>query len=170
MSGTSNAPASLLVLREEIDREATMLARVHAERLRCRRGCHDCCIDGLTVFTVEADAIRDAFPELTATGTPHPAGACAFLDSEGACRVYAVRPYVCRTQGLPLRWIAEKNGETVEYRDICPLNEAGGPDLTDLAEDECWSLGPFEGRLAALQERHGEKGQRVSLRSLFRRR
>ena len=35
-----------------------------------------------------------------------PEGACAFLDGEGGCRVYPDRPYVCRTQGLPLRWIA----------------------------------------------------------------
>ena len=66
MSGVSDSPASLRVLREEIDRDAAALASVHAERLRCRRGCHDCCIDGLTVFEVEADAIRDAFPELLA--------------------------------------------------------------------------------------------------------
>ena len=169
MSDTFDPSASLRVLREQVDRDAAALARVHTERLRCRRGCHDCCIDGLTVFEVEADAIRDAFPELIATGAPHPGGACAFLDSEGACRIYAARPYVCRTQGLPLRWIAEKDGEAVEYRDICPLNEPGGPDLTDLPEDECWSLGPWEGRLAALQERHGESGKRVSLRSMFRR-
>jgi len=80
MSDTFDPSASLRVLREQVDRDAAALARVHTERLRCRRGCHDCCIDGLTVFEVEADAIRDAFPELIATGGPHPGGGCAFLD------------------------------------------------------------------------------------------
>jgi len=160
---------SLRMLHEAVDRDAGALQRVHAARLQCRRGCHECCVDGLTVFEVEAAAIRNAFPELLASGIPHSEGGCAFLDEEGACRIYTARPYVCRTQGLPLRWLSDKDGETVEYRDICPLNEPGGPELTELPENRCWTLGPWESRLAALQERNGSGGERVALRALFRR-
>ncbi len=144
-----------------------------ADRLQCARGCAGCCTDGLTVFAVEADHIRAQAPELLATGQPHPPGACAFLDDEGACRIYAARPYVCRTQGLPLRW-AEPDPEApetgaVEVRDICPLN-AEGPALESLPAEAFWTLGPVEQRLAAAQSHHpAGTDARVALRSLFAR-
>ena len=93
---------------------------------------------------------------------------CAFLDNEGACRIYEDRPYVCRTQGLPLRWIDEiSDFEFVELRDICPLNDEGTP-IEELDESECWTIGPIEERLAKLQLMFGEGVMtRISLRSLF---
>jgi len=120
------------------------------------------------VFAVEAERIRREHPDLLREGSPHPAGACAFLDDEGACRVYRARPYVCRTQGLPLRWIAETPaGDVAEHRDICPLNTEGPP-IETLPEDACWTLGPYEGRLAEIQRRFGDgRMERVPLRSLF---
>jgi uncharacterized protein len=157
----------------EVDASANQLAQVHGERLVCRRGCCMCCVDDLTVFEVEAANIRNAHPKLLATATPHAPGACAFLDAEGACRIYADRPYVCRTQGLPLRWLDEDDaGEFVEFRDICPLNDEGNAEpIEELPENECWSIGPVEERLAKLQLEFGN-GQltRVPLRSLFLRR
>jgi hypothetical protein len=157
-------------LHDEVDARAAALARRHAARLRCGRGCAQCCVDDLTVFEVETERIRRAHVDLLVSGEPHAPGACAFLDAEGACRIYADRPYVCRTQGLPLRWLDEDGeGETVERRDICPLNEAG-PALTELPADACWTLGEIEARLAALQSaQDGGALRRVALRSLFRR-
>ncbi|MDB4996191.1 MAG: hypothetical protein JWM74_3623, partial [Myxococcaceae bacterium] len=137
-------------LHDAVDRETGRLHVLHAERLACRRGCSSCCVDDLTVFEVEAEPIRRVYAELLATGVPHPEGACAFLDDEGACRIYEERPYVCRTQGLPLRWLDEDDGQVVELRDICPLNEAGEP-IEELAAEDCWTLGPVEERLAAAQ-------------------
>lgn len=150
-------------IHEEIDRRAGALALRHRDRLVCRRGCSACCVDDITVFEVEADRIRAHAAVLLATGTPHPPGGCAFLGDEGECRIYAVRPYVCRTQGLPLRWIDD--GAEAEYRDICPLNDKGAP-IEDLAPEECWTLGEIEERLASMQ---GD-GRRVGLRALFARR
>ena len=142
--------------------------RLHVGRLRCRRGCASCCVDGLTVFAVEAEAIRRHHADLLAGGTPHPPGACAMLDAEGGCRVYDHRPYVCRTQGLPLRWIGETDdGSLVELRDICPLNDPGPP-IETLPADSCWPLGPVEGRLADLQRSaDGGAMTRIPLRDLF---
>ena len=76
---------------------------------------------------------------------------------------------MCRTQGLPLRWIAEREGgDVAELRDVCSLNLAGPP-LETLAEEDLWLLGPVESRLATLQRRHdGGEGRRVALRALFR--
>ena len=77
---------------------------------------------------------------------------------------------MCRTQGLPLRWWdRDCGGAVTEYRDICPLNE-DGPPLDRLPEAACWTLGPTEGRLAALDgAAGGGEPRRVALRDLFRR-
>jgi len=92
-----------------------------------------------------------------------------FLDGNGACRIYQHRPYVCRTQGLPLQWIERHdNGKIVAMRDICPLNEKGTP-IEQLPEDCCWKIGPTEESLAKVQYGADKKNKnRVSLRSLFR--
>lgn len=163
------ALTDLVALHEEVDREARTLAARHAARLQCRRGCHACCLDGLTVTRIEAERIRRAHPALLATGTPRPSGACAFLDAEGACRIYAERPLVCRTQGLPLRVVFENEEEELEERrDICPLNLAGGPPLEALPESDCWLVGLYELRLAAIDEAAGGSDEaRVALRALF---
>jgi Fe-S-cluster containining protein len=152
----------------EVDALAAKVASRHGARLVCARGCASCCVDELTVFEVEAERIRRSFPELLARGRPHAKGACAFLDDSGACRVYEARPYVCRTQGLPLRWFEEdEHDEIVEQRDICPLN-LEGPALSTLPDDDCWLIGPFEERLAELQAREdGGAMKRIALRDLF---
>src|ERR1017187_2639898 len=103
--GESSAPPSLqrpdglAPLYAALDRETLRLHVLHAERLQCRRGGSSCCVDELTVFDVEAESIRRHHADLLRTGTPHVQGACAFLDGEGACRIYPQRPYVCRSQG-----------------------------------------------------------------------
>jgi Fe-S-cluster containining protein len=145
-------------IHEDVDRRAAALTERHRGQMVCGRGCSACCIDGLTVFEVEAEKIRRGAAELLASGTPHASGACAFLGGEGECRIYALRPYVCRTQGLPLRWIDEE--AEVEYRDVCELNEIP---VESLDPDDCWTLGETEERLARLQ---GD-GKRVALRELF---
>jgi hypothetical protein len=160
-------------LHEAVDRAAAALAERHRGRLRCGRGCSACCVDGLTVFEVEAERIRVEHGELLRSGRPHPPGACAFLGDAGECRIYPARPYVCRTQGLPLRWLEEGPGaEVVERRDICPLNEAGEP-LETLRPEACWTLGPAEERLRRLAGGAGGAGggslRRVALRDLFER-
>jgi Fe-S-cluster containining protein len=148
----------------DVDRVAGALADRHRGRLQCRRGCHACCVDDIAVLDVEAERIRAERPEVLSEA-PHPTGACAFLDAEGACRIYEQRPYVCRTQGLPLRWFDRdaESGATAEYRDICPLNETAEP-LDALRDEDCWLLGPVEERLQSLSP----DGHRILLRDLFR--
>lgn len=168
---TSTAARGIVAMHARVDVAAQRLENRHADRLLCRRGCSACCVDDITVFSVEAVRIRVEFPDVLASTPPHATGACAFLDDWGACRIYTARPYVCRTQGLPLRWIDEQaDGEWVEYRDICELNEAGVP-LEELPEQDCWSLGEIEGELAELERQEASKLRRpmlrVALRTLF---
>ena len=160
--------AALRKLHERIDVRTGELVLHHSQRLHCERGCHSCCVDDLTIFPVEAERIRVSHQALLRDGTPHPPGACAFLDDDGACRIYADRPYVCRTQGLPLRWFTEDDsGEICENRDICPLN-AEGPALDELPEEACWLIGPVELELAKLQaEIRDPHEDRIALRALF---
>ncbi|MBN1106987.1 MAG: YkgJ family cysteine cluster protein [Deltaproteobacteria bacterium] len=160
---------ALTLLYLQADRQVARLQAVHSARLQCRLGCTRCCVDGLTVFEVEAGNIRRHHKELLLKGRPHPEGACAFLDESGACRIYERRPYVCRTQGLPLRWIEiQPDGSRVEMRDICPLNE-GGPSVETLPAEACWTIGPFEDMLAGLQIALSAKDLgRTPLRTLFR--
>jgi hypothetical protein len=189
MSGPTREPLEeLLDLHREIDETTAILARTHEADLRCAIGCSSCCVDDLTVWSIEAERIRRSHPDLLREGTPHPVGACAFLDDRGACRIYADRPSVCRSQGLPLRILHEDDaGELAEHRDVCPLNFEGGTALDELAEEDCWLIGPFELRLAALEDRftgareggrgsgggNGDEpagegdGGRVALRALF---
>ncbi len=179
MSSADSDEAALVALgklHDEIDREARALADRHGSRIRCRRGCSACCVDGLTVTRIEALRIRRAYPALLKSESPHPEGSCAFLDSDGACRIYDHRPTVCRSQGLPLRVLFENETlEIEERRDICPLNLEGGPALESLDEEDCWLVGTYELRLNQLDERafeestepeDGENG-RVALRGLF---
>jgi uncharacterized protein len=167
VSGRDRGADGIAPLHSGVDREARRLHVLHAPRLQCRLGCTSCCVDGLTVFDAEADHIRRRHADLLARGVPQPPGACAFLGEEGACRIYADRPYVCRTQGLPLRWIEqEEDGDAVEFRDICPLNEAGEP-IEALPAEDCWTIGPTEVLLGQLQVAGGGGARRTLLRDLF---
>ncbi|MDA8099441.1 MAG: YkgJ family cysteine cluster protein [Nitrospiraceae bacterium] len=160
---------TLVDLHRKVDEAAAYLRDLHKERLQCRPGCASCCIDDITVFAIEAENIASHNTRLLETGIPHARGACAFLDELNRCRIYEQRPYVCRTQGLPLRWMSENDhGEIVEMRDICPLNEEGTP-IEELPSGTCWTIGPVEEQLAELQ--HAASGAmmtRVRLRTLFR--
>lgn len=151
-----------------VDELVRPLTEAHGKRLACRAGCHDCCTDGLSVFAIEAAVIARHHAALLANGAPAAEGGCAFLDERGECRIYAQRPYVCRTQGLPLRWLdRDEDDEPCEVRDICPKS-IEGPPLEELTSDECWTLGPFEERLATRQTSlDGGVARRIPLRDLF---
>ncbi len=151
-----------------LDALVVPLCETHAARLKCGRGCASCCVDDLTVYAVEARNIQETHAELLHNAAPHSSGACAFLDAAGACRIYESRPYVCRTQGLPLRWLEEMDDDEslVELRDICPLNDVGEP-IEELPAETCWTIGPFEGKLAQLQYADDKSMPRIALRKLF---
>lgn len=142
------------------------LEKTHLPRMQCRKGCFSCCVDDIDVFGIEAENIRSKYPEVLKQ-SPNAPGMCAFLDKEGACRIYDARPFVCRTHGLPLRSIMEENNKWFEIRDICPLNE-NGPALENMDEKLLFFTNPFEEALAQLQlEKDSGKMERVNLREMF---
>ena len=110
----------------------------YRDRMACRLGCSECCT-AITVQPIEAAAIADW---TAASGQPiEPARAdgqesCAFLRG-GACAVYAARPLICRTHGLPLLYLIEEYeldgrpaaAESPEWRIAwCELNFTGVDD------------------------------------------
>ncbi len=88
-------------------------------RMQCRLGCTDCCHHLFDVDSLEARRIathvaqlpeaernwlRDralAYRERRAALQGNRL-ACAALDDDGACRIYAARPLVCRKFGMPI--------------------------------------------------------------------
>ena len=88
--------------------DAVAKATVRAgDQITCRAGCAACCVDGLSVLPVEAFAIAAHVDRIVGDGAARPArrataDACVFLDDGGRCSVYAARPILCRTHGLPL--------------------------------------------------------------------
>lgn len=95
------------------------------EHLSCREGCDSCCRH-LSLFWVEAAALAWALKQLEPAAAEEirrqaqgssPDGPCPLLLG-GRCLLYAARPLICRTHGLPL--LLERDGE--RRIDYCPLN------------------------------------------------
>jgi hypothetical protein len=158
----------IAALHREVDALGLELTERLPQPLVCRPGCSACCPADLTVLELEAEWIRRAVGDGLRGRAPARSG-CAFLDEAGRCRVYPYRPYVCRTQGLPLRWFEEDEyGEIQESRDLCEKS-AGAFELGELPEAELWLLGPFETRLVELAEAWGKTElRRRDLTDLFR--
>ena len=100
-----------------------------ASQLSCRAGCDACCRH-LSLFWVEAVALAVALRELPAEPAgkirllargSSPDGPCPLL-VDNSCLLYAVRPLICRTHGLPLIATADNGTRTIDF---CPLNFQG---------------------------------------------
>jgi len=168
----------------KVDALAETLTDRLRESLSCAPGCASCCHVELSVSAVEADAIGahiaalddDARTSIAARAERHD-GRCVMLDDDSLCSIFAVRPLVCRTQGLPLLYphdfvpaeavLARTNRGSIT---ACPLNfrdrvptEADSIDATRL--DTMLAL---VDRLES--ERLGAKERdRVAIRELARR-
>jgi Fe-S-cluster containining protein len=122
-------------LVRETDRMVTQLARRYHRHVLCRAGCSPCCRHDLSVFAVEAEAVRralSALPEATCAvlsrqAEAEPASCPLLVDDR--CAIYDARPLICRTQGLPLLIEADDGRQEVDF---CPLNFAEAGAMKDL--------------------------------------
>jgi Fe-S-cluster containining protein len=98
---------------------------VLARQITCREGCSSCCTS-ITLFPVEAaalhaglEALPDAQQESIRRQVSTHAGEerCPLLEDD-RCLLYAARPIICRTHGLPIIY-TEGNERKA---DCCPLN------------------------------------------------
>jgi len=152
-------------LLDKVDAKSKEFHQRYAEQLQCRKGCSSCCLPGLSVFSVERLAIKEwlgARPEVVEAiqNQTHAASACRFLDKEGACQIYPVRPIICRTQGLPLSFKVDEKSR----RDVCPLNFEE-TDLFTLPTDGVLNLDLLNTLLVLVDQVEGgdEAGQRFTL-------
>ena len=111
----------------KIDETVQALGVRAADALSCRRGCSSCCAPGLTVLPVEAAAIRAELAARPLAAFEAMPGHCAFLDVEGACVIYGVRPVLCRTHGLALKVLEQEREvrpglHVVDDVSTCALN------------------------------------------------
>jgi hypothetical protein len=121
----------LVTLRTRVDAHFDAAVARTPEGFACRAGCDQCC-QRFSVFEVEAAPIRRALAELEAKAPalrqqireqgrdPH-ATACALL-VDGLCSVYAERPLICRSHGLPVAVPDPDEPDGALLVDHCPLN------------------------------------------------
>jgi Fe-S-cluster containining protein len=108
-------------LIEQIDKWTSSTSNSYREHLSCRKGCDLCCQRKISVSAVEAYNIATAFEQLPAevqANIRKAKGTCAFL-IDGACSIYAERPAICRTFGLPSLHRNESQEGVISW---CELN------------------------------------------------
>jgi hypothetical protein len=120
----------LAALAEEVDADFALIQERQAAQMQCRAGCSACCRARLSITRVEEAFLRrglatfsdDRRAELSARTREENREMCPALDGDGRCGIYAFRPLICRTYGVPLRHrraVALVNPPVI---DACDLN------------------------------------------------
>lgn len=151
----------------KVDAFFTRVEQRHGSEMQCQTGCSDCCHARLTVTTVEADAIRSELATwpaerraaLAAAAAVAPADRCAALDAGGRCAIYAARPLVCRSHGVPVRLTSRS----------LPVVESCFRNFTRVAPDADCILdqATLSAMLLAVDRDAGHDGTRVDLAELL---
>ena len=95
------------------------------EQITCSAGCSSCCLS-ITVFPVEAEAMREALEkmppfqvdEIRRHVAKHADGEQCPLLLHDHCLLYSARPIICRTHGLPIVYTVDDQRNS----DCCPHN------------------------------------------------
>jgi hypothetical protein len=170
-------------LRELFSKVDTFFAATkqkHGAAITCHAGCDDCCKRRFSVTMLEADAIRQALSELSdddketlAKRASHLEGTdCPALGDDGRCAVYAARPMICRTHGLPIRFTEARNGRSLPIVDACPKNFSG-LDLAGIEPKSVLDQATLSTVLLALDAAYADecgfsRGGRVEMTALCR--
>lgn len=113
----------LLVAR--VDDLCQGIEKALREHISCSGGCSNCCT-AITLFPVEAAALNSALEampaekaaEIRSHVAEHASGERCPLLHNHLCLLYAVRPIICRTHGLPILYTDNDQ----QHVDCCPLN------------------------------------------------
>jgi len=180
VSGAPSARERLAALATKVDaffaRDAQRFPG--ADGVTCHAGCADCCRRRFSVTAIEAEAVAEALAalpggrrrELAERARSGDRGACPALDPDGRCAVYAARPLICRSHGLPIRFAAERP-RALPVLDACPRNFAGR-DLAALPADAVLDQATVSTVLGALDaaraaERGRAPGERVEIAAIL---
>ena len=112
-------------LTEKVDGFFARVASRESAAMQCGSGCSDCCQYGLSTTVAEAEAVADVVAAMTdeqrlvlahnmahrqAEVTADAADTrCVALSEAGRCLIYAGRPIVCRSHGVPVRMLNERS-------------------------------------------------------------
>lgn len=136
-------------LRNQVDLLSEKLEKMHQRHLACKMGCDLCCMD-YSIFPLEFFSIVDAlkednlkleFPSVTKSGT------CVFL-RDHKCTIYAERPIICRTHGLPLLYMNEEEQWELS---ACELNFTNF-DMDDFTDENTFPQDRFNSELFMLNK------------------
>ena len=100
---------------EELDQQIRALEEIHRSDIKCKPECAKCCKVPRTVLPIEASALlRNSKLEKgikkKVIAQAKKRSNCPFLVDE-LCTIYAYRPLICRTHGLPLLYFFSENSE-----------------------------------------------------------
>jgi Fe-S-cluster containining protein len=154
-----------------LDAEIVHIAKMHAGAISCGPGCASCCRP-FSVLAIEAACVREAVATLDTASREQldrnlaEGDACCPLLIDDLCAIYAARPVICRTQGLPLAYVDEER-EAIEVS-ACGLNF---PDDHGFAPEDLLFMDQFNTRLAELnrtwcRKRNLDPTKRIPLREL----
>lgn len=112
-------------LLSRIDALCSAIQASLGDQITCSEGCSSCCT-AITLFPVEAAALREALDQLPQQEAEEirrqialqASGERCPLLSHHRCLLYRARPIICRTHGLPI--IYTEDGQ--RRSDCCPLN------------------------------------------------
>lgn len=130
MNDTRSVESALAIYRQFIDRIDAICGQIAlraASAITCEEGCDACC-EAIGVLPVEAMHIAlylgsGPFPDPdhirsnSGLVSRNPDAHCPFLENH-SCRIYPVRPLICRTQGMA--FLVEEAGERRLIH--CPRN------------------------------------------------
>jgi hypothetical protein len=148
----------------------------------CHAGCSDCC-RRFSVTALEAEVVAEGVAALPEEARGRVAArarregedeACPALEADGRCAVYAHRPAICRTHGLPIRFApASPRSLPMAPVDACPKN-FGGVDLEGLPADCVLDQATVSTVIGALDaaraaEVGGARGERVEMAMVLER-
>ena len=144
-----------LKLRQEVDAQATELQVLHREHLRCEMGCVACCVN-LTVWPVEFFSIVEELKAAQIRPIFDAQASCGFL-KEGLCQIYAWRPIICRTHGLPLVYLDDEQDEPAYRVMFCEKNFQNSDDMA-FGSDNTLDMDSVNETLARLHTEFLEAG------------
>ena len=146
--------------------------------MHCRKGCAACCLLE-TVVPLEAAVITSYLESLQEISEknrvrddgrePEENSPCVFLSKDQTCLIYSVRPIICRTHGLALKYPDK------EDLDTCPLNFEGydlarlGPQYVLDAEIVTTNLLRLNLAYCVLTETPETAGERIPLQTILSR-
>ncbi len=88
-------------------------------KMQCAKGCASCClletVAPLEAYIIASYQQQPGIDGSVALQASSGSDQCAFLERD-TCRIYPVRPIICRSHGLPMLYPEQQN------YDVCPLN------------------------------------------------